>query len=173
MILPYRPKLLPTAERKLRAIIIHDTSCMFEDYVEFMVDTAKYQTGKMKTMSFVMHGEYELNYHFVVEKIDQDYAALIGRPLFAKCEYEDIPDMYRNAIHVCVMGDFTNENPGERVYQTIAYKVIIPLMRTYRITPARVMLHRDVSTDKNSDCPGIKFKKNLLDSYIKSWKVTK
>lgn len=173
MKLPYRPKSLPPSERRFSAIIIHDVSCQYEDLVEFMKDTPKFQVGRMRSMSFVLDGEYDVNYHFIVEKINDDYEAIVGRPLFAKCIYPDIPDMYMYSIHVAAMGDFDADNPEDRLYQALAYKVIIPMMRLFRISPNRVVLHRDVSTDETIGCPGKFFRKNLLDSYIKSWKISK
>lgn len=171
MRLPYRPKLLPVARARFQYIMIHDVTCQYEGIMELIKDSPKFQVGKMRANSFILDGMYELNYHFVVDKINDNYESIMGRPLYARCEIDGLPTNYNDrSIHIGAVGDFHNENPGERFYQEMAYRIIIPMMRIYHISPAQVMLHRDVVEDSN--CPGTYFKMALLQSYIKSWKVT-
>jgi hypothetical protein len=170
MILPYRLKLLPVARRRFKYIIIHDTTCQFEGLMPFMKDSPNFQTGKLRSMNFIMKNEYELNYHFIVEKIKDDYETIVGRPTFARCEFEGLPAQYDHSIHIAVMGNFDYENPGERLYQQLAYRSVIPMMRQFHISPDQVKLHNEV--DKDSNCPGSYFRRDLLMSYVKSWKVT-
>lgn len=171
MKLPYRPKLLPVARRRFKYIIIHDISCQFEDIIDLMVDSSRFQVEKMKSMNYILHGLYELNYHFVVDKIDNDYNTLVARPLYSRCEFDDIESPYDHAVHICVMGDFHNENPGNRFYQHLAYHTVIPMMRLYRIPISQVVLHKEIS-NANETCPGPNFRTTLLQSYLKSWKIT-
>ena len=171
MRLPFRPKLLPTIRKRFRYIILHDATCQFEGITELMHDTQKYQIGKMKSSNFILNAEFELPYHFVVDKIMDDYETIVARPLFARCEYDDIRPPYEHSIHIGTVGDFHGENPGERYYQQIAYRIVIPMMKTFRIPPSNILLHHEISESEES-CPGPYFRKELLMAYVKSWKVT-
>jgi len=171
MRLPFRPKLLPVARRRFRYIIIHDVVCQFDGIHELLTDSSKYQIDKMKSSNFILNAEYELPYHFVIDKIGDDYATLVARPLFARCEYDDIKPPYDHTIHIGTVGDFHNENPGERYYQQLAYRVVIPMMRTFFIPPSNIVLHHEIS-EAEELCPGPYFRRDLLMSYVKSWKVT-
>ena len=72
MKIPYKPTSLPFARRRYRYIMIHDITCQFDGMMEFYKDTAKFQSGRLRANAFVMNGDYELNYHYIVEKIDDD-----------------------------------------------------------------------------------------------------
>lgn len=171
MRLPLRPRQLPVARRRFRYIIIHDATCEFEGIIDLMRDTKKSQIGRMKSANYILNSEHELQYHFVMDKIEEDYEAIVARPLYARCEYEDIKPPYEHSIHIGTIGDFHNENPGNRYYQLMAYRIVIPMMRTFRIPPGNILLHKDISEEEES-CPGPYFRTDLLMSYVKSWKVT-
>jgi hypothetical protein len=115
----------------------------------------------------VLNGEFDLNYHFIVEKIKDDYETLFGRPLNAICEYDDIVSPYDAAIHVGVMGNFNFDIPPERLYKQIAYRVLGPMMMYFRIDKSKILLHREVSSDQ-AECPGTNFNKARLLSYVKT-----
>jgi len=155
MLLPFRLKAFKLAQYKFRYIVLHDTSCMFSGVSQVKIDDNKSQLHSLRDYNWILNARTEVNYHFVVEKIGNDYESLIGRPLNYLCQYDDIPLIYNErAIHVCLMGSYSIIKPKPRYYQQLVYRVISPLMFHHRITSMNIVTHQDISTNEELKCPG-------------------
>ena len=173
MIAPLRPNYLPKAYKKFRYIIIHDFSCQFANVPVAKIDNGKENTQKLTMYNWVFNSQYELPYHFVCEKIGDDYETFMARPFCYYCEYKDIPDQYLNSIHVAIAGDYNLIAPTQRAYQQMAYRSIASILRWYQMNINNVLMHYEISTDKECKCPGHFFKKSLLVSAMKQYSVMK
>ena len=170
MKLPYRPRSLPIARRRFKYIVIHDVSCQFEGITEFYTDNVTFQTGKLRSNDFILNGNIDLNYHYVVEKVQDDFQTIVGRPLYALCEYDDIDPKFEYSIHIAMMGSYDYIKPEERFYKQMAYRCIVPLMKIYRIAPPQVFMHHEIS--EQGGCPGALFNGGMLQSYLSAMKVS-
>ena len=172
MKVPYRPKTFNRVKKGFRFVIIHDISCQFEHMTEFYKDTPKFQTGKLRAYDFVLNSQNDLNYHFIVEKVNDDYESMVGRPLSAECNYPDIPSPFDRSIHVCLMGNYSLETPMQRFYQQLAYRVVGPILKVFHMSFDRIKLHSEVSK-KFPSCPGKLFNKDVFIALLKAMIVAK
>ena len=168
MKVPYKQVYLPRGPRRYRYIVLHDTNCMCHKFNDFKNDTTHFQTNKLRYRIRQERKWYELPYHFVCEKILDDYETVTGRPLKYSCEdcYPDLPSNFaRLAVHICVMGNFNVMVGDTRMYQQICYRAITPVMSLYRIPKGNIYLHGELNPGQ-LDCPGFNFNKNHLKAYI-------
>jgi len=152
MKIPLRPSLLKI-RRKTGYVILHHTSELYEN-PEARIDNAKYQLpGLFKGVLEKKQGD--INYHYVVELIKEDYIPIVCRPFVYLCDYPDIPAEINNrAIHIALLGNYDFKIPQKRLYEVLAYKLINPMMKMFHISPNRIKFHSEVSTNKDLTCPG-------------------
>ena len=162
MLVPYRPKSLPKSSRRYKYIIIHDLTCMFDGVDQAKIDEKKSQVGVLRSHNWIVNGQSDLNYHYVVETLRRDHETILGRPLNKWCEYDDIFPEYNASIHIGMVGKYSIMKPDMRYYQQIAYRVIAPAMALFRIPLANIKLHSHVSRDEHKACPGNFFDYNML-----------
>jgi hypothetical protein len=151
--IPLRPSLLDRRRLSVKWLILHHTAEMYEN-PESRIDNPKYQMpGLFKGVLEKKQGD--VNYHYVVDMIQSDYNVITARPFVYLCEWPDIdPNINNRSIHVALMGNYDFKIPQLRMYQVLAYRVLNPLINLYGLTPSRIKLHRDVSSDKDLTCPG-------------------
>jgi len=170
MKLPYRPKTLPLIRsRRFKFIIIHDLSCMLEGIDQIKLDSKIPQCSSVRTYNWILNGQTDVNYHFISERLGEDYETIIGRPINRLCEYNDIPEVYNSkAIHIACMGQLDDTNLSQRYYMQLAYRVIAPQLFIHSIPTTRIYLHSELSTDKDNACPGAFFMKDKLLNAVKA-----
>ena len=154
MIVQYRPKSLPKVTRKFKYIIIHDLTCMFGGVDQAKMDMKHSQVNAIRSYNWIVNGQSELNYHFVVEKVEKDYETMLTRPLNRLCEYTDIPAQYGASIHIGLLGKYSILKPSTRFYQQVAYRALASMMFIYKIPYGQVLMHSQISVDKDQHCPG-------------------
>lgn len=153
----YRPVSLPRVKRKYKYIVIHDTSCIFKNLDFTKIDDKKSRASDLRAYELIFNKQYDLNYHFLGKFVKNDYESFVGRPLYRLCVYKDMPDIYQNGIHVCQYGDYNIINGQQRMYQQLAYRVIAPMLFWFKIPIKNVVLHHQISNDKDVKCPGSMF----------------
>lgn len=163
----YRPVSFPKIKRKFKYIIIHDTNCIFPHLDYTQVDDPKPKVSALRAYNLIFNKQYDLNYHFLCEYVTTDYETFVGRPLYRLCEYKDMPDLYQNGIHVCVFGNYNIINGQQRMYQQLAYRVLAPMMFWFRIPISNVVLHNQISSNKEIKCPGSQFDYNKMINNLK------
>lgn len=151
--IPLRPSLLKVRRQSVKWIVVHHTAEMYEQ-PESKVDNPKFQMpGLFKGVLEKKQGD--VNYNYVIDKIKNDYNAIIARPFVYLCEWPDIEaNINKRAIHVALMGSYDFKVPESRMYQVLAFRVLNPFMKMFNLSPKRIILHRDVSSDKELTCPG-------------------
>ena len=147
-----RPSLLQIRRQSVKWLIVHHTS---EMYVrpEAKIDSPKYQLPAL--FSGVLEKKQgDINYHYVVDKIKEDYVAIVTRPSVYLCEWDDIPfNINKRAVHVALMGSYDFKLPEKRMYDVLAYRLLNPMLKMYGLAPSRIKLHRDISEEEIT-CPG-------------------
>lgn len=153
----YRPISLPRIKRKYKYIVIHDTSCMYPHLDFTKVDDGKPRISALRAYSLIFDKKYDLNYHYLCQYIKNDWESFVARPLYRLCTYPDMSDIYQNAIHVCQFGDFNIINGQQRMYHQMCYRVLAPMMFWFGIKIGNIVLHSQVSNNKDLKCPGTMF----------------
>ncbi len=153
MKIPLRPSWLKIRRQSVKWIIIHHTAELY-DIPSARIDTPKYQLPAL-FKGVLEKKQGDINYHYVVEKVKEDYVAIMTRPFVYLCEWDDIDDNINNrAIHVAALGSYDFKVPEMRMYQVMAYRVLNPMLKLYGISPKRIKFHNEVSSNKDLSCPG-------------------
>lgn len=147
------PSKLKIRRQSVKWIIIHHTAEMYDNPLA-RIDNAKYQ------MPGIFQGVLEkkqgdVDYHYVIEKIKEDYVAIVTRPFPYLCEWPDIdPNINNRALHIALLGNYDLKIPQKRMYDILSYRILNPMMKMFNLSPKRIKLHKDVSNDKDVYCPG-------------------
>ena len=165
-----RPSLLKIRRQSVKWIIIHHTAEMYEN-PEARIDNSKFQIPAIfKGVLELKQGD--VNYHYVVEKIKEDYIATVMRPFPYLCEWPDIPDQINSrAIHISLLGNLDFQIPPMRAYQILAYRLVNPMLKMFGLSPSRIKLHKEVSNDKEVYCPGEFFDKDRLIAQVRRFVI--
>ena len=169
----FKPVYLPRAPKRFRYIVLHDTNCMCAEFNEFKVDRSVFQTNQLRERMRQKNKWYELPFHFVCERILDDYQTIVARPTQYSCEdcYPGMDKLYsRFGIHICIMGNFNVLTGEPRMYQQLCYRAVSPVMRQYRIPRGNIFLHCEVQPDQ-IQCPGFNFSKDHLKAYIQPFLI--
>ena len=174
MQVPFKPVYLPRGPRRYHYIVLHDTNCMCKAFNDFKVDRVQYQTNRLRERLRQDRKLFELPFHYVCEKVMDDYMTSVARPVQYSCEdvFQDLDYKFsRYAIHICVMGNFNTITGTTRMYQQLCYRAIAPVMKTYRIPKANIFLHGELNS-QSLDCPGFNFSKQHLLAYLPPFLIT-
>lgn len=168
MKIPLRPSLLKI-RRRTKWIILHHTAEIYEIPAS-RIDNPKYQMpGLFKGVLEKKQGD--VNYHYVIDKIQEDYVPIVCRPIVYMCEWDDIhPDINNAAIHVALMGSYSFKVPERRCVEILAFRVLNPLLKIFGLAPARIKFHRDV-TDEDTDCPGEFVDRAVIEAMVRRFVI--
>jgi len=164
-----RPARLTIRRQSVRWIIVHHTA---EYYVrpETKIDNPKYQIQSIFN-NVLEKKDADVNYHYVVEKVKEDYAAFVTRPTVYLCEWDDIPiNINKRAVHVAILGSYDLKLPEKRLYDILAYRILNPMLKVYGLSPARIKLHRDVS-ENDITCPGEFFSHERMITSVRKFVI--
>ena len=153
MKLQLRPSLLKIRRQSVKWIIIHHTAEMYPQ-PSARIDNSQFQLPALYK-GVLEDKTGDINYHYVVEKIKDDYHPIVTRPFVYLCEWPDIPAaINKRAIHVALLGSYDFKVPEKRLYEVLAYRLLNPMLKMFYLNLAKIKFHRDVSTDKELSCPG-------------------
>jgi len=166
MKIPLKPSRLELRRTKVKWIIIHHTSEIYPA-PSASIDNPKYQMPGI--MGNVLEkSDADINYHYVIDKIKEDYMPIICRPFVALCDWPDIdPNINKAAIHIAGIGSYDFKIPERRFYEILAYRVVSPMMKLFSLPTSKIILHSEVSDNKELTCPGEFFDKAVLISMLK------
>jgi len=169
MKIPFKPSLMEIRRQTIKWLIVHHTTEMY-DLPQARIDNAKYQT-KALFKGVLEKKQPDINYHVVIEKVDEDYIPIIARPFPYLCDWPDIhADINKRALHIAVLGSYDFKIPNKRLLEVLAYKVLNPFMKVFKLSTNKVKFHRDVSSEKIS-CPGDFFDYGKVISLIKRYVI--
>ena len=152
MKIQFKPSSLKVRRQAVKWLVIHHTIELY-DTPEIKIDNSKYQLQFI--YNYVSEGKSkDINYHFIIEKVKQDYQVAVTRPFSYLCEWTDIDNnINERALHIALLGSYDFKIPENRLYEVLAYKLLNPLMNLFKIVPSHVKLHRDISKNEIT-CPG-------------------
>ena len=151
-----------------RHIVIHHT---VEICPGVPIDNATFQTGKFQAKSYIFTKPNLKGYHITFEQITDDYYPILSQPLFTKCKWPDLEPTYENAFHIGIIGDLDFEIPTDRLYNVLAFRVLVPLARGFRIPIDNLVLHREISNKKDLTCPGMMFShERMIKAFRTHWR---
>ena len=163
----FKPGLLKIRRKPIKWIILHHTSEMYHT-PDTQIDNKKPQIDSLYKYAMEKK-DIDINYHFVIEEIKEDFQVVMGRPVTYLCDWNDIDiNINERAVHVGFMGSYDFKVPSERMLDVLSYKLLNPLMMKNGITIERVKLHRDLSND-NITCPGDLFDRERVVTHIKKY----
>lgn len=172
------PKLPGTFKRgdkftsKPKYIIIHDSNCLNHTDAALLTMTSQPSIGSLKVNNIVKDGDSDYNYHFIVDKIGEDYEVIAGRPMSYHCNFDGIDKAYEDSIHVIILCDLNVDMPDNRLYKILAYRCLAPLVKMLKIAsdPSKaVFFHDEIETKTDIRCPGDFLAKELLLSQIRRY----
>lgn len=170
MKVPFKPSMLKIRRGSPRFIIIHHTSEIY-DIPESRIDNSKYQIpGLFKGVLEKKQGD--VNYHYVIDKVKEDYIPIVLRPFVYLCEWPDItPGINSRAIHIGLMGNYDFKVPEKRMYEVLAYRVLNPMLKMFGLPPSRIKFHNEVSDNKDLTCPGDFLDKEVIISMVRRFVI--
>lgn len=164
-----RPSLLKVRRQSVKWIVIHHTSEMY-DQPAARIDNAKFQTPELYK-GVLEDKKGDINYHYVVEKIQEDYHPIVTRPFVYLCDWPDIStDINARAIHVAVLGSYDFKIPDKRLYEVLAYRLLNPMLKMFHLSPSKIKLHRDVSNEDIS-CPGDFMEMSRIEALVRRFVI--
>jgi len=172
MRMPFKAALLNIRRGPVKWIIIHHTAEMYEA-PETRIDNAKFQFPGIIN-GVLEKASPDINYHYIIEKIKEDYIPIVCRPISSLCEWDDIPNQINiRAVHLALMGSYDFKIPERRLYEILSYRLISPMIKIYGLNPKRVKFHRDVSSNKDLSCPGEFADAGKLEAIIRRFMITR
>ena len=170
MKIPFRPSLLKVRRQSPKWIILHHTAEMY-DIPSARIDNATYQMPAL-FKGVLEKKQGDINYNYVIEKVQEDYIAMAARPFVYLCEWDDIDlNINNRAIHVAMLGSYDFKVPGKRLYEVLAYKLLNPFMKMFGLSPSRIKLHSEVSSDEELTCPGEFVDKAVIISMVRRFVI--
>ncbi len=169
MRMPFKPALMTIRRQSVKWIIIHHTAEMY-DIPSARIDNSKFQIPAL-TKGVLEKKQADINYHYVIDKIKEDYMPVACRPISYLCDWDSIPnDINNRAIHVALLGSYSMKIPEKRCYEILAYKLLNPMLKLFNISPNKIKLHSEISTEE-TDCPGEFFEKAIMIAMIRKFIV--
>jgi len=170
MKIPLRPSLLKVRRESVKWIIIHHTAELYKN-PEARIDNPKYQMPAL-FKGVLEKKEGDVNYHYVIEKIKEEYVPIVCRPFVYLCDFDDIDSNINNrAIHVAMLGSLDFRVPEKREYEILAYKLLNPFMKMFGLSPSKIKFHREVSNIKDLTCPGDFIDKEVVISMVRRFVI--
>lgn len=112
----------------------------------------------------------DVGYHYLVEKVAEQYVTIVGRPLWRYGAHCKSGGMNGKALGVCVVGNFDVECPKPKQWEA-TIKIVGSLAIVFGIPIERVRGHRDYADYKS--CPGKLFDMSLFRNDIKDYVLKK
>lgn len=169
MKIPFRPSRMDIRRQRIKWLILHHTAEFYE-LPEARIDNSKYQM-KAVFKGVLERKEPDVNYHIVIEKVDDDYIPVTARPISYLCDYPDIhADINKRAVHIAMLGSYDFKIPNVRLMEVLAYKVLNPFVNLFKLTPSKIKLHKEVSNEDIS-CPGDFVDKGKILALVKRYVI--
>ena len=168
MKMPFKPSMLKLRRQSVKWIILHHTVELY-DLPQARIDNDKFQFPAL-IKGVLEQKTGDVNYHYVIEKIKEDYIPIVARPFPYLCDFPDIHnDINNRAIHVALLGSYDFTIAPKRLYEVLAYRLLNPFMNMFHLSPSKIKFHRDVSDDKDLTCPGDFVDYAIVESMVRKY----
>jgi hypothetical protein len=166
MKIPLKPSLMKIRRGKPRWIILHHTSELYVN-PESKIDNSKFQLRGLSKGVLELK-QADINYHYVIDKIEDDYQPIVCRPFVFLCDWDDIdPNINNRAIHIALLGNYDYKIPEKRLYEILAFRILNPMLKMFKLSPSKIKMHKDVSSNKDLTCPGDFIDEAMLEATIR------
>ena len=108
-----RPSLLKVRRQSVKWIVIHHTVELYPQPAA-RIDNATYQLPELYK-GVLEDKSGDINYHYVIEKVKEDYQAFVTRPFVYLCEWDDIDDVYD------LIRYYSRNKEQEKIFSTIEF----------------------------------------------------
>lgn len=170
MKIPLKPSLMKIRRGKPKWIILHHTVELYENPLA-KIDNSKFQMKGISNGVLEMK-QSDINYHYIIEKIDEDYQPVVCRPIIYMCDWEDIdPNINNRAIHVAILGSYDFTIPPKRLYEVLAYRLLNPMLKLFGLSPNKIKFHKDVSSNEELTCPGDFIDAAIVESMVRRFVI--
>ena len=164
-----RPSLLKVRRQSVKWIIIHHTVEMYPQPAA-RIDNSSFQLPELYK-GVLEDKTGDINYHYVVEKIKEDYYPIVTRPFVYLCDWPDISnDINNRAIHVALLGSYDFKVPDKRIYEILAYRLLNPMLKMFHLNPSKIKFHRDVSNEEIT-CPGDFMEMSRVEALVRRFVI--
>jgi len=164
-----RPSLLNVRRQSVKWIILHHTVELYPQPAA-RIDNSQFQLPELYK-GVLEDKSGDINYHYVVEKIKEDYHPIVTRPFPYLCEWNDIPnDINNRAIHIACLGSYDFKVPETRLFEVLAYRLLNPMMKMFHLSPSKIKFHRDVSKE-DITCPGDFMEMGRVEALVRRFLV--
>ena len=164
--IPFKNADLKLSGHKPRHIVIHHTSELVES---IPIDGDGLDVGKVRNLIYSLQRENKLGYHVIIERVKADYYPIVCQPWFTDCVWPDIDPMYYSDIHVAFIGNYDMDMLMDRAYKVLAFQILVPLSRYFRLDWEDIVLHKEISSNKELTCPGEFFDRVRLLEYFRTY----
>jgi hypothetical protein len=148
-----RPSLLKVRRQTVKWIILHHTAELYKQPAA-KIDNPQFQLPELYK-GVLEDKTGDVNYHYVIEKIKDDYYPITTRPFPYLCQWDDIDVNINNrSIHVALLGNYDFTVPEVRLYEVLAYRLLNPFMKMFGLTPQKIKFHSELSSNEALTCPG-------------------
>jgi len=125
-------------------------------------DSQTVSWNAIKKYHTLVLGWDDIGYHYGIEKVNNEYLCMIGRPLTMPGAHTR--SMNDISVGVCCVGDYDLEIPTDEILWELSHRIIKPLMHIFCIPKNNVKPHRIYSRYKT--CPGNKFDMERLFCFL-------
>lgn len=164
--IPFKNADLKFSAKRPKHIIIHHTAELAPDITQ---DNDSLQFLMLQKKFYTFSRTHKLGYHVVIERIKGDYIPIVLQPWFTDCEWEDMDPVYHSAIHVAFAGNYDYDMLMDRAYKVLAFQILAPMSRYFRIPWENIVLHKEISNDKTVNCPGEFFDRVRMKAYFRTY----
>lgn len=167
-LIPFKISRLKVRHTPVKYIILHHTVCQYPA-PDSKIDNPKYQIPGIIN-GVLENKSADINFHYIVDKIKDDYQIITCRPFVTLCDYPDIdPDMNKKSIHIGLMGSYSFKIPAKRCYEVLSYRLLSPLLKMYGLAPDKILYHNEISKNKDNECPGDFVDKSVVISMVRKF----
>jgi hypothetical protein len=165
-----KPSLLKIRREKIKHIILHHTSELYKKETS-RIDNNKYQMKGIYDGTFELK-QGDINYHYIIEKVEDEYSVFTCRPFTFLCDFDDINEQYnKSSLHIGLMGNYDFKVPEKRLYEILAFRLLNPFSRLFQINENNIHFHRDLSDNDDLTCPGLFLDKSIIISMMRKYVI--
>ena len=121
---------------------------------DLMKGSRTYTWGDWQKYLLTWGVKTKLPMHYFIELVDDDYAVMKGlgetRPSYYIAEQVSagvVAHQYQNSLVIMIADDFNLRIPSHRFYDMLAEKILVPLMKLYKLDWSRIVYFDECLTD--------------------------
>ena len=116
-----------------------------------------------------MINKSESKLHYIIEMVNNEYQVVVSQPMLTLCSYDDLDEIFDTSIHIGILGNLNENNINDKFYNTLAYRLLVPLLRMFRIKKTEIYTHCQLSSEEYCDCINYNLDMILIHQYIRKF----